>query len=58
MSCSSCHDEASLVMSASVAERGTSYNVDRNAVYHSIETGSGYEGLASFCGIMNTPCIS
>ena len=58
MSFNSCHKEASLVTSGSVAERGTSYDVNRRAVYHSIETGSGYEGLASFCSIMNMPCIS
>ena len=23
-----------------------------------IESGSGYEGLATFCGIMNMPCLS
>jgi len=27
-------------------------------VYHAIESGSGYEGLATFCGIMNMPCLS
>ncbi|CAB3985322.1 Hypothetical predicted protein [Paramuricea clavata] len=58
VSCNSCHKETSLVTSGSVAERGTSYDVNRRAVYHSIETGSGYEGLASFCSIMNMPCIS
>ena len=33
-------------------------DVNRRIVYHSIETGSGYEGLASFCSIMNMPCIT
>jgi hypothetical protein len=27
-------------------------------VYHSLETGSGYEGLVTFCSIMNMPCLS
>ena len=27
-------------------------------MYHSLETGGGYESLSSFCGIMNMPCIS
>ena len=58
VSCSSCDEEAYLVTSGNVAERGTSYDVNRRAVYHSIEMGSGYEGLASFCSIMNMPCIS
>ena len=35
-----------------------SYDVNRRAVYHSLETGGGYESLASFCSIMNMPCIS
>ena len=35
-----------------------SYDVNRGAVYHSIETEGGDEDLASFCTIMNMPCIS
>lgn len=27
-------------------------------MYHAIESGSGYEGLATFYGIMNMPCLS
>ena len=42
----------------SITEKGLSYDVNRRAVYHSLETGGGYEGLASFCSIMNMPCIS
>ena len=33
-------------------------DVNRRAVYHSLETGGGYEGQSSFCSIMNMPCIS
>ena len=33
-------------------------DVNRRAVYHSLETGGGYEGPASFCSIMNMPCLS
>jgi len=33
-------------------------DVNRRIVYHSIETGGGYEGLASFCSIINMPCLS
>jgi len=33
-------------------------DVNRHIVYHSIETSGGYEGLASFCSIMNMPCLS
>lgn len=56
--CSSCNAETTMVTSSSVADRGTSNDVNRRAVYHSIETGNGYEGLASFCSIMNMPCLS
>ena len=35
-----------------------SYDINRWAVYHSLETGSGYEGLVTFCSIMNMPCLS
>ena len=35
-----------------------SYDVNQRAVYHSLETGGSYEGLASLCSIMNMPCIS
>ena len=58
MSCSSCHKETSLPTSTSVADRGISYDVNRRAVYHFIETGSGYEGLVTCCSAMNRPCIS
>ena len=27
-------------------------------MYHSLETGGGYESLSSFCGIISMPCIS
>ena len=42
----------------SVTKRGQSFDVNRCAVYHSHETGGGYEGLVTFCSIMNTPCLS
>ena len=29
-----------------------------HVVYHSMETGGGYEDLASFCSIMNMACLS
>ena len=57
-SCSSYNEEKFLDSSSSITEKGMSYDVNRKAVYHSMETGSGYEGLASFCSIMNMPCIS
>jgi predicted regulator of amino acid metabolism with ACT domain len=59
VSCGSCDEEVSLDSSSSIAEKGMSYDVNRRAVYHSLETGGGYESLASFCSIMNNmPCIS
>lgn len=44
--------------SGNITKRGKSYDVNRRAVYHSIESGTGYEGLASFCEVMNMPCLS
>lgn len=41
-----------------ISTRGKSFDVNRRAVYHSIETGSGYEGRSSFCSFMNMPCLS
>lgn len=58
VSCNSCDEKACLITSDNAAQRGTSYDINRRAVYHAIETGCGYEGLASFCSIMNMPCIS
>ena len=37
---------------------GKPYDINRRAVYHATESGSGYKGLATFCGIMNMPCLS
>lgn len=58
VSYSSCNEETFLDSSSSITEKGMSYDVNRRAVYHSLETGGGYEGLASFCTIMNMPWIS
>lgn len=53
-----CLEETPLKTSSFISKRGKSVDVNRRIVYHSIETGSGYEGLASFCSIMNMPCIT
>lgn len=58
LECSSCEQATSLQTSATITQRGRSFDVNRRAVYHSLETGSGYKGLASFCSIMSMPCIS
>lgn len=56
--CSSCLDETTLETSSFISKQGKSVEVNRRIVYHSIETGGGYEGLASFCSIINMPCIT
>ena len=56
--CNICHESTSCGTSLSVSERGKSYDVNRRAVYHSLEAGSGYEGLITFCSIINMPCLS
>ncbi|KAK3741429.1 hypothetical protein QZH41_003985 [Actinostola sp. cb2023] len=58
LECSSCGQSTSLKTSTTVTKRGKSYDANRRAVYHSIETGGGYEGLSSFCSIMNMPSLS
>ena len=58
LECNTCHESTPLSTSKSVTQRGTSYDINRQAVYHAIETGSGYEGLAAFCSIMNMPCLT
>lgn len=56
--CTACDESTSLQTSANITKRGKSFDVNKRAVYHSLESGTGYEGLASFCGIMNMPCMS
>lgn len=58
ISCEACGENLQMETSQNIAARGKSYEVNRRAVYHSIESGGGYEGLASFCAVMNMPCIS
>ena len=58
LNCDACDESTTLQTSTNITKRGKSFDVNRRAAYHSIETGIGYEGLASFCGIMNMPCLS
>ena len=58
ISCDSCDGSTSFQTSNNISSRGKSFDVNRRAVFHSLETGSGYEGLSSFCSIMNMPCLS
>ena len=58
LQCSSCNQATPIQTSTTVTKRGKSYDVNRRAVYHSLESGGGYEGLSSFCSIMNMPCLS
>jgi hypothetical protein len=60
LECSSCDQVVSMQTSRSITTKGRSFDItgNRRVVYHSLETGSGYEGLSSFCSIMNMPCIS
>lgn len=56
--CSSCSKSTPLKTSSSTTIRGQSFNVNRRAVYFSLELGSGYESLVTFCSIMSMPCLS
>ena len=55
--CSSCNKRTKVQTSSSVTSWGRSFDVNGRAVYNALETGSGYQGLASFCSIMNIPCM-
>jgi len=39
-------------------KKGKSFDVNRRAVWHSIESRTGYEGLSSFGAMINIPCLS
>lgn len=54
LNCSACSESTPLLTSRNITNRGKSFDVNRRAVYHSIESG----GLASFCAVMNMPCLS
>ena len=56
--CSLCLEETPFETSSFISKWGRSVDVNRRIVYHSIETGGGYKGLASFCSITNMPCIA
>ena len=58
ITCGACNGSTPWQTSPNIAKKGKSFDVNRRAVYHSIETGSGYERLSSFCAIMNMPCLS
>jgi hypothetical protein len=58
LECNSCNEASNFSTSINAASQGRSHDINRRAVYHSVDTGSGYEGLASFCSIFNMPCIS
>ena len=56
--CSTCDESTSFQTSGLISNRGKSYDVNKRVVYHSLESGTGYEGLVSFCAIMGMPCLS
>lgn len=49
--CSVCLDATPLKTSSTINKRGQSFDVNRRAVYHSLETGGGYEGLGPFAAL-------
>ena len=44
LQCNTCQESMPFLTSTSVTQRGTSYDINRRAVYHAIETGGAYEG--------------
>ena len=57
LGCDSCSESISFSTSLNAATQGRLQDINCCAVYHSVETGSGYEGLGSFCSIFNMPCM-
>ena len=55
---SECHMSTKMPTSATTTDKGRSFDVNRRVVYHSLETGGGYESLSSVCSTMNMPCMS
>ena len=53
----SCNESTDFSNSCNTTE-GRSQDINRRAVDHAVESGSGYEGSSSFCNIFNMPCIS
>ena len=43
---------------STITKIGQSFDVNWHVVHHSLKSGGGYEGLLSFCSIMNMPCLS
>ena len=56
--CSECQTSTNMSTSRTTTDKGRSFDVNRRAMYHALETGGGYESLFSFCSIMNMPCMS
>ena len=56
--CSECDIATQMQTSAMSSNQGRSFDANKRAVYHVLETGGGYEALSSFCSIMNMPCLS
>ena len=55
---SASNNSTKMETSTSTVDKGRSFDENRRVVYHSLETGGGYESLSSFCSIMNMPCVS
>lgn len=53
--CSACDESIPWQTSPKITKKGKSFDVNRRAVYHSIESGMNYEGLSSFYAMMNMP---
>ena len=47
VTCSACDESISFQTSANITKNGKSFDVNKRAVYHSLESGTGYKGLAS-----------
>lgn len=58
INCGACDESTPWQTSHNLTKKGKSFDVNWRADYHLLESESGYEGLSSFCAIMNMPCLS
>ena len=58
LQCNKCDESFQFQTSSNITPKGKSFDVNRRAVYYAVESGCGFEGLQSFCSMMNMPCMT
>ena len=55
--CSSCKKRAFLPTSKNITDKGKSYDINRRAVFASLELSIGFNGLETFCAHLDLKCL-